>query len=96
MQYVKERGAQVGQEIDDCAGVRQKLFYVFVPDAEAVDFDETAGLGYGLFASDGIVGTSVCEHYQDSPWFRLPTKLLGSPEQSLRQGRAARRFEQEV
>lgn len=59
LQYVKERGAQVGQEIDDCAGVRQKLFYVFVPDAEAVELDEAAGLGYGLHAGEVVVRGTV-------------------------------------
>ena len=96
MQYVKERCAQIGQVINDCAGVRQKLLDRLVPNADAEDFDKTAGLGYGLFASDRIVWTSVREHYQDFPGFWLPTELLGSPEQCLRQGRATGRFEQEV
>lgn len=72
LQYVEKSCVQVGQEMDDGAGVRQKLLDRFVPNAEAVDFDETAGLGYGLSASDGIVWGAIREHYQDFPGFRLP------------------------
>ena len=69
---------------------------MFVPNAEAVDFDETAGLGYGLPACDGIVGGAIRENYQDFPGFRLLAEFLGGPEQGLRQGCAARRFELEI
>ena len=82
--------------MDDCASTRQKLLDRLAPNSEAVELNEAADFGYGLFASDGIVWASVREHYQDFPGFWLPAKLLGSPEQCLRQGRAARRFEQEV
>ena len=45
LQYVEKSCVQVGQEMDDGAGVRQKLLDRFVPNAKAIDFDETAGLG---------------------------------------------------
>ena len=60
LQYVEKSWAQIRQGIDDWARV-QKIFNGSVPNTEAVDFDESADLSYGLSASDGIVWGAIRE-----------------------------------